>query len=53
MSGIYWGLGAMDVLNSLEEMNREKVIEFVVACQHPNGIALNSSYYLPPTIDCL
>jgi len=29
MSGIYWGLTAMDLMSQLDRMNREEVIEFV------------------------
>jgi len=37
VSGIYWGLSAMDIMKALPEMNKEKVIEFVIACQNTNG----------------
>ncbi len=38
VSGVYWGLGAMDITNSLNEMEQEKVIEYIISCQQPNGI---------------
>ncbi len=37
MSGIYWGLGAMHMMNSLNEMDCDKIVDFVLACQQPNG----------------
>ena len=33
MNGLYWGVAAMDLMNSLEKMDREAIIEFVVSCQ--------------------
>ena len=37
MSGIYWGLTAMDLMGQLSRMNKEEVLEFVKACQHHDG----------------
>lgn len=37
MSGIYWGLTAMALMDRLEQMNHEEVLEFVKSCQHENG----------------
>lgn len=37
MSGIYWGLTAMSLMNKLECMNQTEVLEFVKTCQHENG----------------
>lgn len=37
MSGIYWGLTAMDLLGSLDRMNRDEVLKFIVSCQHECG----------------
>jgi len=40
MSGIYWGLTALDVMNDFtadNEAEREKTIQFVLSCQHPSG----------------
>ena len=37
MSGIYWGLTVMDLMGSLECMERSEVFEFVKECQHPCG----------------
>ena len=37
MSGIYWGLTAMDLMGQLEVMSRSEVLEFVRSCQHPCG----------------
>lgn len=37
MSGTYWGLTALALLNRLDVMKKEEVISFVISCQHPNG----------------
>ncbi|XP_070531856.1 geranylgeranyl transferase type-2 subunit beta-like [Ptychodera flava] len=37
MSGIYWGLTAMDLIGHLDKMDRDKVIKFVQDCQHECG----------------
>jgi len=37
VSGVYWGIAAMDVMNSLSEMNGEKIVEFIVSCQKEDG----------------
>jgi len=37
MSGIYWGLTAMSLMDKLDMMDREGVIQFVKSCQHDNG----------------
>ena len=37
MSGIYWGLTAMALMNELDKMDRDEVIEFVKSCQHECG----------------
>lgn len=37
ISGIYWGLTALDLLGSLESLNKEQVIKFVVDCQQQDG----------------
>lgn len=37
MSGIYWGLTAMDLLGGLDRMNRQEVLDFVRQCQHECG----------------
>lgn len=34
VSGVYWGLTAMDLMGELPRMNRSEVIEFVKDCQH-------------------
>ena len=41
MSGVYWGLSAMALLNALNEMDRQKAIDFVLSCQHESGIYLH------------
>jgi geranylgeranyl transferase type-2 subunit beta len=37
MSGIYWGLSAMALMGKQAEMETEKIVEWVMLCQHPNG----------------
>ena len=37
VSGIYWGLTAMDLMGQLEVMNKSEVLQFVRSCQHPCG----------------
>lgn len=46
MSGVYWGLTAMSVLGAVDEMNIEEILEWVMRCQHPNGLY---SIFLPFT----
>ena len=35
MSGIYWGLTAMDLMGQLHRMSKDEVIDFVRKCQDP------------------
>uniref|UniRef100_A0A7S3LW72 Geranylgeranyl transferase type-2 subunit beta n=1 Tax=Palpitomonas bilix TaxID=652834 RepID=A0A7S3LW72_9EUKA len=37
VSGVYWGLCAMELLNAGEKMDKKKICEFVRSCQHPSG----------------
>ncbi|XP_032230264.2 geranylgeranyl transferase type-2 subunit beta-like isoform X1 [Nematostella vectensis] len=37
MSGVYWGLTAMALMDKLDMMNREEAIDFVKSCQHDDG----------------
>ena len=37
MSGVYWGLTAMFLMNKQDMMEKEEIIEFVKSCQHDNG----------------
>lgn len=37
MSGIYWGLTAMSLMNKLDLMDKDEVIKFIKSCQHENG----------------
>ncbi|KAF0976743.1 hypothetical protein FDP41_004038 [Naegleria fowleri] len=34
MSGMYWGLTAMDLLNEIDKMNRDKILQFVRDSYH-------------------
>lgn len=35
MSGIYWGVTALDTLQHLEKLNRAEILEFIKKCQCP------------------
>lgn len=37
MSGVYWGLTAMDLLGQLHRMNKEEILAFIKSCQHECG----------------
>ncbi|RHZ46932.1 hypothetical protein Glove_603g3 [Diversispora epigaea] len=37
LSGVYWGLTALDLLKNVNTLNREDVVKYVVSCQHDNG----------------
>lgn len=37
MSGIYWGLTALDLMDQLGRINREEVLEFIGKCQYDCG----------------
>ena len=37
ISGIYWALMAMDLMNNLNLMNKNDIIQYVLKCQGSNG----------------
>lgn len=37
MSGVYWGLTAMFLMDKQDMMEKDEIIEFVKSCQHENG----------------
>ncbi|CAG8626148.1 5443_t:CDS:2, partial [Scutellospora calospora] len=37
LSGVYWGLTALDLMNNIDALKREDVVKYVVSCQHDNG----------------
>ncbi|XP_033210853.1 geranylgeranyl transferase type-2 subunit beta [Belonocnema kinseyi] len=37
MSGMYWGLTALDLMGQLDRTNKEEVLEFIQKCQHDCG----------------
>ncbi|KAJ1644568.1 Rab geranylgeranyltransferase [Coemansia asiatica] len=37
ISGIYWGLVALSLMNKQEGLDKEKVIEYVLSCQNSDG----------------
>lgn len=47
MSGVYWGLTAMFLMNKQDMMGKEEIIEFVKSCQHDNG-GFSASYNHDP-----
>ena len=56
MSGIYWGLTAMDLIGQLEVMNKAEVLDYVRSCQHPCGgvsACLNHDAHLLHTLSAI
>ena len=37
MSGVYWGLTAMFLMNKQDMMEKDEILQFVQSCQHDNG----------------
>ena len=37
MSGLYWGLTALYLLGRPDALPRNRVIDFILSCQHENG----------------
>ncbi len=37
MSGLYWSLTFLDLVNSLDKLNRDEIIDFVKRNQNENG----------------
>lgn len=37
MSGMYWGLSALFLLDKRDAIDEEEVVEWVLSCQHPEG----------------
>ncbi|KZC07223.1 Geranylgeranyl transferase type-2 subunit beta, partial [Dufourea novaeangliae] len=37
MSGMYWGLTALDIMGKLEQTNRDEILEFIAQCQTESG----------------
>lgn len=35
MSGVYWGVTALDVMGKLDKLNKEEIIDFIKKCQCP------------------
>ena len=35
MNGLYWGVAVMDLMNSLDKMDKDRIIKFIVECQDP------------------
>lgn len=43
MSGIYWGLTAMDIMGELDRMNKRDIIYFIQECQDSNTGGFSAS----------
>lgn len=37
MSGMYWGLTAIDLMGALDKMNKTEIVDFIVSCQDESG----------------
>ena len=37
LSGVYWGLTALYLLNEDEKLSKKEIIQWVISCQHSNG----------------
>ena len=37
MSGIYWGLTAIELIGSLDRMNKKEILDFIKLCQDESG----------------
>jgi geranylgeranyl transferase type-2 subunit beta len=37
LSGVYWGLTALYLLNEDETLSEKEIIQWVISCQHGNG----------------
>ena len=37
MSGAYWGLCALEILNAGDQMNKEELVSWVLKCQNEDG----------------
>ncbi len=35
---MYWGITAMHLLRSINEIDRDATIKFILACQHEDGV---------------
>lgn len=41
MSGLYWSVTFLDLVNSLDKLNKEDVIAYLKRNQHSNGFSKN------------
>lgn len=41
MSGVYWGVTALDLMGHLDKLDKEEIVEFIRKCQCPKtgGVA--------------
>lgn len=47
MSGVYWGLTAMDLMGQLHRMSKGEVLAFVRSCQHSSGGFIPAPHHDP------
>ena len=49
MSGIYWGLTALDLMGNLDRVDKIEILDFIKQCQHSSG-GISASVYHDPHI---
>lgn len=50
MSGIYWSLTALDLINQSDKLNKDDIIEFIKQCQDPESGGISASVKHDPHI---
>ncbi|XP_043262727.1 geranylgeranyl transferase type-2 subunit beta isoform X1 [Colletes gigas] len=53
MSGMYWGLTALDLMGKLDQTNRNEVLEFIAQCQTESGGIASSLQHDPHLLHTL
>jgi prenyltransferase beta subunit len=53
MSGIYWGLTALELIGNLERMNKQEILDFIKVCQDDSGGICASSGHDPHLLHTL
>ena len=48
VSGVYWGLTAMDLMGQLHRMDKQEVLEFVKSCHDPKSGGYASTVHHDP-----
>jgi prenyltransferase beta subunit len=39
VSGAYWAVMAMDLMGESHQMERDKIVDWLLQCQHNNGMS--------------